>query len=79
MGPKVLLSYAGVFLIIAGVVLIAAQMFLGYVDPETSAAWTKTCDVDFHHFKCNTNILGFGVLVVGAILLYLSSFIRAQK
>jgi hypothetical protein len=78
MEPKVTMSYVGVFLIVVGVLLIAAQMVLGFLHPDMIAGWSKSFDADLSHVKFQTNVLGFGVMVAGVLLLGVSSMGRSR-
>jgi hypothetical protein len=63
MEPKQLSAIAGVILVLSGLVFMAAQFiwppnFANLVKDYTGSGWSL-----------NTNVPGFGVIVVGAILL----------
>lgn len=73
MQTRNLVSYVGAFLVVAGVFLAAFQMILGLIDHERLNDLIKQCSYQpGGSISCNTNVVGFGLIVVGAILLALT-------
>jgi hypothetical protein len=68
MEPIKLLSLAGFILILAGLLLMLAQFIL----PEHFAGISK--EFEGLGIKLHTNEVGFGVIVIGAILMLAAMF-----
>jgi hypothetical protein len=68
MEPLKLLSLAGFILIVAGLLLMVAQ----FIWPEHFLGITKT--FDGLGVKLQTNEVGFGVIVIGAVLMLAATF-----
>jgi uncharacterized membrane protein YidH (DUF202 family) len=73
MSPKQLLAWTGVALVAFGVLFMAAQF-----------AWPDHFANDVKKFSgwgvdLNTNVPGFGVIIIGAVLLLASSFGRPEN
>jgi hypothetical protein len=78
MERKKIADYAGVCLIGIGVLLIAFQLWIERNDPYLIGRMTKEFNIDFYSVSGHTNVVGFGVLLVGAFLLIVSSFGRTR-
>jgi hypothetical protein len=71
MEPKILASYMGAFLVVVGTLLVGAQLWVAANEGKVDEL-SKRVNMDIHHIAAQTNVVGFGVLLVGAFLIIIS-------